>query len=100
MHGRRGLSMGERDDAVRSARAHQRTLWGVTFAWPHDPANFPAVAFDFGIGIGQFTHPGRESVGICWDWRDNLDAGINELLDDLRGTFSPQQSFAKWATNA
>jgi len=73
---------------------------GVTFAWPRDPAKFPAVAFDFGIGIGQFTHPGQETVGICWDWRDNLDAGINELLDDLRGTFSPQQSFAKWATNA
>jgi len=78
----------------------QESYKGVLFEWPHDPANFPSVAFDFGIGIGQYTHPGQETVGICWDWRDNLDAGINELLDDLKATFAADKTFIKWAKNA
>jgi len=73
---------------------------GVKFDWPQDPANFPVVAFDFGIGIGQFTHPGQETVGICWDWRDNVDSGMNELLDDLRSTFKADRTFIDWAKRA
>jgi hypothetical protein len=73
---------------------------GVRFSWPNDPANFPAVAFDFGIGLGQFTHPGEETVSICWDWRENLKAGINELLADLRSTFAPTLKWTDWATRA
>lgn len=76
------------------------TYKNVRFDWPPDPANFPSVAFDFGIGLGQYTHPGKETTGICWDWRDNLDAGMNELLDDLRATFSRKQTFLDWAKNA
>ena len=73
---------------------------GVRFNWPHDPALMTSVAFDYGIGLGQFTHPGRETVGICWDWRDNLDAGMNELLDDLRATFVASRTYLEWAINA
>jgi hypothetical protein len=81
------------------ARTHT-TYKGVRFDWSHDPPKFPSVAFDYGIGFGQFTHPGKETVGICWDWRDNLDAGMNELLDDLRATFAAGESFIGWAKNA
>jgi hypothetical protein len=89
-------AMQQFDPRVRTGETYKR----VKFAWPQDPANFPAVAFDFGVGLGQFTHPGEETVGVCWDWRDNLDAGINELLDDLRATFKADQSFIDWAKNA
>lgn len=84
------------DGAVRTSEKYK----GVPFKWPQDPANFPVVAFDFGIGLGQFTHIGQETVGICWDWRDNLDAGMNELLDDLRATFAAEQTFLAWAKKA
>jgi hypothetical protein len=76
------------------------TYSGVRFNWPNDPANFPAVAFDFGIGLGQFTHPGQETTAVCWDWRENLKAGINELLADLRSTFTPTSTWTEWATKA
>jgi len=84
------------DPRVRTGERYK----GVQFNWPHDPANFTSIAFDYGIGLGQFTHPGQETVGICWDWRDNLDAGINELLDDLRATFSVNKTFKLWARDA
>lgn len=80
-------------------RTHTRYS-GVRFNWPQDPARMTSVAFDYGIGLGQFTHPGQETVGICWDWRDNLDAGMNELLDDLRATFVAGRTFLVWATDA
>lgn len=89
-------AMEQFDPAVRTHTNYK----GVRFDWPQDPAKFPSVAFDFGIGLGQFTHPGQETVGICWDWRDNLDAGMNELLDDLRSTFAAGQAFLAWAKNA
>lgn len=76
------------------------TYRGTRFDWPHDPANFPAVAFDFGIGLGQFTHPGEETISICWDWRENLKAGINELLSDLGSTFARNLSWRDWAVRA
>lgn len=80
-------------------RTHER-YHGVDFIWPSDPANFPSVAFDFGIGLGQFTHPGQETVSICWDWRENLKAGVNELLEDLRSTFAANLSWRDWAKRA
>ncbi len=73
---------------------------GVVFTWPHDPANFPGVAFDFGIGLGQFTHIGSETSAICWNWHENLKAGINELLADLRQTFEPNLTWRDWAKRA
>jgi phospholipase C len=73
---------------------------GVVFNWPPDPANFPSVAFDYGIGLGQFTHPGEETVSICWDWRENLKAGVNELLEDLRSTFAANLTWRDWAKRA
>jgi hypothetical protein len=89
-------AMQQFDPSVRTHTSYK----GVRFDWPQDPANFPSVAFDFGIGLGQFTHPGQETVGVCWDWRDNLDAGMNELLDDLRATFAAGRTFTDWAINA
>jgi hypothetical protein len=73
---------------------------GVLFDWPHDPENFPSVAFDFGIGIGQFTHPGEETGPICWDWRENVKSGVNELLDDLKDTFPHTPTWIAWARRA
>ncbi len=80
-------------------RTHEKYS-GVLFQWPSDPENFPSVAFDFGIGLAQFTHPGAETVAICWDWRENLKSGINELLDDLRRTYAPNLTWQAWATRA
>ncbi len=89
-------AMQQFDPAVRTHTSYR----GVRFNWPQDPADMPSVAFDYGIGLGQFTHPGQETVGVCWDWRDNLDAGMNELLDDLRSTFAAGRTFLAWAINA
>jgi phospholipase C len=72
----------------------------VRFNWPPDPQHYPGVAFDFGIGLGQFTHIGEETEAICWDWRENLKAGINELLSDLRATYAPSLSWRNWALRA
>jgi hypothetical protein len=89
-------AMQQFDPAVRTHTSYR----GVRFNWPQDPADMPSVAFDYGIGLGQFTHPGQETVGVCWDWRDNLNAGMNELLDDLRSMFAAGRTFLAWAINA
>jgi hypothetical protein len=72
----------------------------VLFQWPCDPANFPSIAFDFGIGISQFTHWGQETMPVCWDWRSNVANGVNELLGDLRRVFRPRITWLSWASRA
>ena len=61
----------------------------VVFNWPDDPPNFPLATFDFGVGISQYTRiRGRRiSREIAWDWRANVDIGINTFLAGLRRSF-------------
>jgi hypothetical protein len=82
-----------------SYRTHE-SFHGVRFDWPHDPAGFPSVAFDFGIGLSQFTSWGNATTAICWDWNENLNVGINELLRDLEAAFQPGGRWRDWATRA
>jgi len=84
------------DTAYRTEERYR----GVLFTWPHDPANFPGVAFDFGIGLGQFTHIGAETTAICWNWQENLKAAVNELLQDLRQTYVADLTWRDWANRA
>jgi hypothetical protein len=56
----------------------------VQFDYPDDPPGFPLVAFDFGVGIMQYTKVNGQVVTprIVWDWRENLRAGINLFLGE------------------
>ena len=67
------------------------------FNWPDDPCNFPVAAFDFGVGISQFTNPGKLNTPIVWDWRGNLAAGINTFFDKLRAAHTKGITWDKWA---
>lgn len=60
---------------------------GVLFDWPDDPIDFPMATFDFGIGISQYTRVANQAVSpwVVWDWRDNVNAGVNIFFDKLRG---------------
>ncbi|MGU3655993.1 M15 family metallopeptidase [Methylobacterium fujisawaense] len=73
---------------------------GTSFRWPADPADFPIASFDFGIGMSQFTDPGRLNASIAWDWRDNLRAGINVFLGKLRACHRPGITWHAWALRA
>lgn len=79
--------------------SHQRwtTYSGVRFDWPDDPPSYPVAAFDFGVGLSQYTHPNSLTTSIAWDWRDNMNAGINIFLDALRGNYKPGMTWAEWA---
>ncbi len=81
------------------ASSHQRwtTYSGVRFDWPDDPPGYPVAAFDFGVGLSQFTHPGSMTASIAWDWRDNMNAGINIFLEALRDKYKPGMTWAEWA---
>lgn len=37
------------------------------FDWPDDPPNYPVAAFDFGVGISQFTNPAKLRTRFAWD---------------------------------
>jgi hypothetical protein len=72
----------------------------VDFVFPPDPANFPKIAFDWGIGISQYTLlPERTLVpGVAWDWRVNSLIGVNLfLVECARKTFSQALTWRKWA---
>ncbi|MER9133262.1 M15 family metallopeptidase [Mesorhizobium sp. M0768] len=70
---------------------------GVPFEWPTDPAQYPIAAFDFGVGLSQFTHPDDLTASIAWDWRDNMNAGINIFLDALGRSYKSGISWRVWA---
>ena len=75
----------------------------VAFAWPADPPNFPSVAFDYGVGISQYTRVGGQSISsdIAWDWRENIRAGVNLFLQNkLKPRLKPGMSWRDWAAAA
>ncbi|MGO7035159.1 hypothetical protein ACCT19_30495 [Rhizobium ruizarguesonis] len=67
------------------------------FDWPDDPQNFPVAAFDFGVGISQFTNPAKLTTSMAWDWRSNIAAGANEFLDHLKAAYKKNITWADWA---
>ena len=74
----------------------------VRFDWPDDPPNYPSIAFDFGVGISQYTKtPGIiVPAPVAWDWRENLKIGINEFMGKLRRTQIANQTWRDWALHA
>ena len=79
--------------------SHQRstTYSGVKFDWPNDPPGFPVASFDFGVGLSQYTHPNSLTASIAWDWRDNMNSGINIFLEVLRSKYKPGMTWAELA---
>lgn len=74
----------------------------VQFDWPNDPANFPNVSFDFGVGISQYTKIVGRVIGreVTWDWRENVKIGINLFLEKLRDTYRSNLTWRTWALRA
>jgi hypothetical protein len=71
----------------------------VLFDWPDDPAHYPSVSFDWGVGISQFTKTVGVTVGRgpAWDWRENIIFGVNEFLGKLHGHFQTLSTWREWA---
>ncbi|TCA23611.1 hypothetical protein E0H70_28165 [Rhizobium leguminosarum bv. viciae] len=83
-------------------RLQTKTKFGETgfkkeFDWPDDPPNFPVAAFDFGVGISQFTNPAKLTTPMAWDWRANIAAGANEFFDHLKAAYRNNITWADWA---
>jgi hypothetical protein len=57
----------------------------LSFVWPFDPPGFPKVAFDFGVGISQYTQLRTQNITeqIAWNWRENIKVGVNLFLAKL-----------------
>jgi len=74
----------------------------VLFDWPDDPAHFPLATFDWGIGATQYTKVGNRVIGAAtaWDWRENVRAGMNELLDAMADSYKPSKTWRQWAHQA
>jgi hypothetical protein len=74
----------------------------VTFRFPGDPAHFPLVSYDFGVGISQYTvMRGQElTAGVLWDWRENYRAGINVFMAKMRRSFENGQTWRQLALRA
>jgi hypothetical protein len=70
----------------------------VTFEHPRDPEGFPLASFDFGVGISQITwFPTNHLTGDqCWDWRENIKAGMNIFFSRLHTTY-PRPGAARTA---
>ena len=71
----------------------------VLFDWPDDPAHFPLVSFDWGVGASQYTKIGDRVIGAgpTWDWRQNVRTGINELLQALNDFYKSNLTWKQWA---
>lgn len=67
------------------------------FDWPDDPGNFPVAAFDFGVGISQFTNPAKLKTRFAWDWRANIAVGANVFFDKLKATHTKDITWHDWA---
>lgn len=80
--------------------AGQQPDCAVRFQWPAEPAGFPLISFDFGVGISQFTDPARLTPDIAWDWRENLRIGINLFLEKLRRVWRPGACWMDLAMSA
>ncbi len=70
------------------------------FDWPDDPPNFPVAAFDFGVGISQFTNPAKLKTRFAWDWRANMAAGANVFFEKLAATHTKDIAWDRWAFEA
>ncbi|MER9924449.1 M15 family metallopeptidase [Mesorhizobium sp. M0048] len=70
------------------------------FDWPDDPPDYPVAAFDFGVGISQFTNPAKLKTWFAWDWRANIAAGANIFFDKLKATQTKGITWDKWALAA
>ena len=70
----------------------------MTFTHPEDPPGFPLASFDFGVGISQITwfRTRALSADECWDWRENIKAGMNLFFAALRVTY-PSSAAARAA---
>ena len=86
----------ERQTQARFGEAGFKQL----FDWPDDPRNFPVAAFDFGVGISQFTNPAKLKTRYAWDWRANMAAGANIFFDKLKATHANSITWDKWALAA
>jgi hypothetical protein len=71
----------------------------VHFFWPEDPAHFPSVAFDWGVGISQYTKTRGLTIGrdVTWDWRANVAKGINEFMQKMRENHKAGDTWRSWA---
>ena len=70
------------------------------FDFPDDPPGYPNIAFDFGVGISQYTRVAGQhiSAALVWDWRENIKEGINLLLTrKLTQTYQRGMTWAAWA---
>ncbi len=76
------------------------------FQWPSDPAGYPSVAFDFGVGISQQTwgSSDKRSNGwwqrISWSWRENVRAGVNELFGKFHDIHPIPAAWKTWVEKA
>lgn len=93
-------SMREFEPGIQTHSKFGETGYKVLFTWPGDPKNFPVSAFDFGVGISQFTDPSKLTTAIAWDWRANIAAGANEFFGHLKNSFKPNITWADWAYEA
>jgi hypothetical protein len=72
----------------------------VSFEWPADPANFPMVSFDYGVGISQYTRVAGQTItsDMAWDWRENIRTGVNLFIaNKLKPRFKPGMTWQQWA---
>jgi hypothetical protein len=69
----------------------------LLFDWPDDPPGYPVGAFDFGVGLSQFTHPDELTTAMAWDWRENMNAGVNVFLAACRRSHRPTLTWMGWA---
>jgi hypothetical protein len=61
----------------------------VPFTFPYDPPGYPLVAFDFGVGISQYTQLSSQLVTapVAWNWKENMKKGINLMFIKLKNGY-------------
>jgi hypothetical protein len=71
----------------------------VYFRVPADPAYFPKAAFDFGVGISQYTEVGSQVVSpsTAWDWRENVAKGVNLVFEKMKAQYAAGITWKTWA---
>lgn len=101
-------SQAQRSAAVTLTRRHHadglQPDCRMRFDWPDDPAGFPLISFDFGVGLSQFSHNDGSAISaeLAWDWRENVRRGTNLFFGKLRRKLHPEISWkhlalAGWA---
>ena len=74
----------------------------VRFNFPDDPANHPNVTFDYGVGISQYTKVRNRTISpeVAWDWRHNVNIGLNLFFGHLRNAHTTGIRWRDWARPA